>query len=261
MKLHIEHETHYHYEGEVATSIQYLRLTPQVTAQQKVIDWHLDLPGAANEVMDGFGNVLTVLVLDLPLSEITIHASGTVDLSHKPVCDHASALAPEVFLRQTELTETDAELRRFAQEHKANAEGLAGLMHSLLQEVRYTPGATTASHTAQEAFRQRAGVCQDHTHIFLGCCRHLGVPARYVSGYLHTDQQPHVASHAWAEAWLNDGWHTFDVANGLTTPDAHIKLAVGMDYLDAAPVRGIRSGGGIESMTARAVVSEMAQVQ
>jgi transglutaminase-like putative cysteine protease len=99
-------------------------------------------------------------------------------------------------------------------------------------------------------------VCQDHTHVFLACCRALGLPARYVSGYLYSQDSEHVASHAWAEVWQDGSWHTFDVTNQTRLPRHHLKLAVGLDYMDACPVRGVRFGGGIESLKAVAEVRQ-----
>ena len=120
----------------------------------------------------------------------------------------------------------------------------------------FRPGDTHSACSAMEAFALGSGVCQDHTHVFLACCRHLGVPARYVSGYLHSDG---VASHAWAEAWVVDRWHSFDVANSRPAGEDHIKLAIGGDYLDACPIRGTRVGGGAETMLATASVVQASQ--
>jgi transglutaminase-like putative cysteine protease len=102
-----------------------------------------------------------------------------------------------------------------------------------------------------EAFALKAGVCQDLTHVLLGMARHLGFPARYVSGYFHradgmTEQD---AGHAWAEVYVPAiGWVSFDPANGISGTPAHIRLAIGLDYLGAAPVRGSRTGHGEESL-------------
>jgi transglutaminase-like putative cysteine protease len=120
---------------------------------------------------------------------------------------------------------------------------------------------TKVDTSAAEAFEAKAGVCQDHTHAFLACARSLHVPARYVSGYLFSESSEHLACHAWAEAWIDDAWYSFDVTNGLSKPERHLKLAVGLDYLDACPVRGMRRGGGFEQMHAKAVVAPMIQVQ
>ncbi|MNG11944.1 Transglutaminase-like superfamily protein [compost metagenome] len=127
-------------------------------------------------------------------------------------------------------------------------------MHGLNQHMIYTPGTTEVETSAAQAFAGRSGVCQDHTHAFLACARSLGVPARYVSGYLFSEASEHLASHAWAEAWLDDAWYSFDVTNQLARPERHLKLAVGLDYLDACPVRGMRRGGGCEQMHAKLVV-------
>ena len=128
-------------------------------------------------------------------------------------------------------------------------------MQAILEKMPYTPGATDVSFSADEALAARNGVCQDHTHVFLACCRSVGIPARYVSGYLYTPDSAHVAMHAWAEAWLNDRWNTFDITNNTCSPNQHLKLAVGMDYLDACPIRGVRFGGGSEAMLAKAAVN------
>ena len=115
--------------------------------------------------------------------------------------------------------------------------------------------ATLVTNTAAEAFDNKKGVCQDHTHVFIACCRYIGVPVRYVSGYIHTNSEDHLATHAWAEVWLGRNWHTFDVVNLLNVAESHIKLAAGLDYLDAAPVRGMRSGGGTERLHTKAWVT------
>ncbi|NQD94490.1 transglutaminase family protein, partial [Pseudomonas sp. CrR25] len=115
--------------------------------------------------------------------------------------------------------------------------------------------------SAAEAFAGRQGVCQDHAHAFLACARSLGIPARYVSGYLYAGNSEHLASHAWAEAWLDGAWYSFDVTNCLARPERHLKLAVGLDYLDACPVRGMRRGGGSEQMHAQVEVLPSIQVR
>jgi transglutaminase-like putative cysteine protease len=134
-------------------------------------------------------------------------------------------------------------LRAFAENCKQRRDrtALIDLMHGLNQHMTYTPGATEVDTSAAEAFAGRR-VCQDHTHAFLACARSLGIPSRYVSGYLYSDSE-HLASHAWAEAWLDDAWYSFDVTNELARPERHLKLAVGLDYLDACPVRGMRRRG------------------
>jgi transglutaminase-like putative cysteine protease len=92
-------------------------------------------------------------------------------------------------------------------------------------------------------------VCQDHAHLFIACCRARGVPARYVSGYVDPGHDEEAASHAWADVWVEgDGWVSVDITHRVLARERHCRLAVGRDYLSAAPVRGVRTGGGDESL-------------
>lgn len=263
MRLSIRHDTTYNYADQVRASIQYLRLTPQESARQHVLSWQLDLPRQVRAQRDPFGNILHVLTLDEPHEALVIGARGQVEIDEQceSECGSGSALP---YLRFTRLTQPDEALREFARLGSAgrhDRDGLVELMHNLHAQMPYTPGATRVDSTAAEAFAGRAGVCQDHTHAFLACARSLGVPARYVSGYLFTEDSGHLASHAWAEAWLDDAWYSFDVTNQLARPERHLKLAVGLDYLDACPVRGMRRGGGGEQMHARVKVLPLLQMQ
>ncbi|MGN7937926.1 transglutaminase family protein [Pseudomonas sp. 22447] len=257
MRLSISHETAYHYEHQVRASIQYLRLTPHDSERQHVLSWKLDLPRPVRSQLDPFGNILHVLTLDEPHETIIIGARGQVDIDplHEAEHEQRSALP---FLRFTRLTEADEALRDFAHEQcgqRRDRVALIDLMHGLIRHMAYTPGSTEVQTRAAQAFAGRSGVCRDHTHAFLACARSLGVPARYVSGYVYSDGCEHLASHAWAEAWLDDAWYSFDVTHQLARPERHLKLAVGLDYLDACPVRGMRRDGGCEQMRARVVVT------
>src|SRR5258707_7498830 len=125
--------------------------------------------------------------------------------------------------------------------------------------MEYDTNPTYATTTAAEAFALKRGVCQDLTHIFIAAARELGLPARYVGGYFHrndgvTRQQ---AGHAWAEVFIPSfGWVAFDPANGICATDAHVRVAVGLDYLGAAPVRGTRYGGGVETLAVSVVIDQ-----
>ena len=265
MRLSISHETSYCYEAQVRASIQYLRLTPHDSERQTILSWQLSLPRAVRAQIDPYGNILHVLTLDEPHEAIKISARGQVEIDPGRECEHESQ-SPLPFLRTTHLTEADAALREFAanqSRQRADRAGLIDLMHALNQHMLYTPGVTEVDTTAAKAFAGGSGVCQDHTHAFLACARSLGVPARYVSGYLCSEDSEHLSSHAWAEAWIDDAWYSFDVTNQLAMPERHLKVAVGLDYLDACPVRGMRRGGGFEQMHARVVVepAEQAPVQ
>ncbi|MBM7059256.1 transglutaminase family protein [Pseudomonas sp. UL073] len=263
MRLSIRHDTTYHYEDQVRASIQYLRLTPHDSERQQVISWQLNLPCQVRAQLDPYGNILHVLTLDEPHDSIVIGARGQVEIDPSREAEHEAG-SPLPFLRHTRLTAVDEALAAFARqqcETRRDRAALVGLMEALNAEIVYKPGATRVDTTAAEAFAARAGVCQDHTHAFLACARSLGVPARYVSGYLHSEDNGHLASHAWAEAWLDGAWYSFDITNGLARPERHLKLAVGLDYLDACPVRGMRRGGGGEQMHAKVQVAPLLMVQ
>ena len=256
MRLSISHETAYRYDDEVRASIQYLRLTPHDTERQHVLSWQLDLPRPVRAQLDPFGNILHVLTLDGPHSGIVISARGQVDIDETQEAEH-EAQSPLPFLRFTRLTETDEAIRAFAVAQCGQGKDravLIELMHALNQHMVYTPGATALETSAAQAFAQGAGVCQDHSHAFIACARSLGIPARYVAGYLFSENSDQLESHAWAEAWVDDAWYSFDVTNQLARPERHLKIAVGLDYLDACPVRGMRRGGGFEQMHAKVTV-------
>jgi transglutaminase-like putative cysteine protease len=243
VKFSIMHAFNYAYDSPVRLSTQYLRLTPRDTARQKVLGWKLDTPGHAMRTTDGYGNVLHVLTLDKPVSEIAIEAEGTVETSatlDEPSDFTGAPLSPLVFLRPTGLTRADEALASLAEKFRRQVGTLSGLRE--LAAALHKKGAGDSA--------------ADAAHAFIACCRHLGVPARYVSGYVCGMKQANggIAMHAWAEAWIVDRWRSFDVAQGNPIGEAHIKIAVGADYLDACPVRGVRVGGGVETLIAQAQV-------
>jgi transglutaminase-like putative cysteine protease len=260
MRISIDHVTRYVYDHPVRYSTQYLRLVPPTMRRQRVIEWQLETPGTPLELQDGYGNILHVLTIDRPTDEIVIRSRGIVETSSAMDDDvDATKLSPLVFLRSTALTRVEGALGEFAEKFRRRASSLSGLTdlaRAILDKLPFQSGVTGVHSTAVEAFEAANGVCQDHAHVFVACCRHLGVPARYVSGYLYTngDADSVVASHAWAEAWVVDRWRSFDVTNSRPAGEHHIRLAVGGDYLDASPIRGIRRGGGEERMVANAIV-------
>jgi len=194
---------------------------------------------------DGYGNVLHVMTVDRPVSKITIRARGTVETSSaldEPSDFTGSTLSPLVFLRLTALTRADDKLAALAEPFRKRTGTLSGL-RELAAEVHKQMAATSAA---------------DMSHAFIACCRRLGVPARYVSGYVYSPRnggEEHMAMHAWVEAWVVDRWRIFDVAIDYPIGESHIKIAVGADYLDACPIRGVRTGGGTETLLAQASVT------
>lgn len=264
MQLHIQHTTRYAYSTPVDYTIQQLRLTPQDGFGQRVRNWEVRVKGNMSRYSDAFGNASHTLVVDTPHEEISITASGDVetDLDLPPPTD---MLPLAVYLRDTPLTKPDKRISGFARlflppSGKVNEVVLTALMHGILDCVSYRKGSTGVHTSAAEALAAGEGVCQDHAHIFIACCRSLGVPARYVSGYLFAPDGGVMESHAWADAWLEDtGWHSFDVSNGQRSNGIHVRLATGLDYRDACPISGIRRGGGNESMSISVQVQQSQQ--
>lgn len=260
MRLAIKHTTRYQYENEIQPSTQFLRLTPHNTQRQKVINWQVSLLGDTTKVTDGFGNTLHVAILDEPNNVLSIEVNGEIEILENIKEDLNEQLSPFEYLKQTYLTKPNTALEKFSDTHLKKPLSLHGIydfMQQLLLRMTYTPNKEMVHYSAQQAFDIGTGVCQDLTHVFLSCCRYRGLPARYVSGYLYNPETLHVSSHAWAEIWLNGHWHTCDISSGLTSPSKHIKLAVGLDFLDACPVRGVRSCGGNEAMSALTSVAHI----
>jgi transglutaminase-like putative cysteine protease len=254
MLLDIHHETLYSYDSPVRHSAQLLRLTPREDPGQHRISWSLTMPYHATPQFDAYGNIQHLVALDRAHDEILIVASGLVETGRASFTH--DALPATLFLRGTALTAPDRALAEFAERYRAVVgrrgwRGLNELMADLLAAMPYTPGSTDADTTAAAAFAQGAGVCQDHTHVFVAISRLLGLPARYVSGFLLTDHEGHVASHAWAEVNFKGVWHSYDVSNGCRPDARYVRLAIGLDYLDACPVRGVRRGGGEESLQSK----------
>ncbi len=263
MRLSIVHETRYRYSTPANYTVQYLRLSPQSTAQQTVLNWRLDLPAPARSFVDGFGNMAHLLVIDRPHDEVRIRALGEVDVEENPVVlPDPGPQRPEIYMRSTALTTQDEAMSRFAEVFRRQsvddpASAVEALMTAVRDKVDYKSGVTEVTTPAAQAFARGAGVCQDHAHVFVSCCRQLSIPARYVSGYLAPKtitvaadgSVQGLASHAWAEAWIDGvGWQGFDVANRVRAHGRHVRVAVGLDYLDACPVRGFHRGGSGESL-------------
>ena len=262
MKLSIEHETIYRYDAPVRYSTQYIRLTPRESPRQKVLQWQLDTPRAATQTHDGYGNVLHVLTLDKPVREIRIRAHGVVqsfNSAEEPVDPAIATLSPLVFLRSTPITRADEAIAKFAEPYRRRGAVLSGLRELAAAITNKLPVAEEGAEplSAAQAFANGKGSVRGHAHVFIACCHHLAVPARYVSGYVlsQAKEGARIVGHAWTEAWIADRWRSFDLAHSRATGESHIKLAVGADYLDACPIRGIRTGGGLETMEAHAKVN------
>jgi transglutaminase-like putative cysteine protease len=269
MQLHIRHETVYRYDQPLKYSIQSLKLTPRRDPGQRVLWWRLSAPGRYVEQTDAHGNVSHLLTLEEAHTEITIVAQGVVDTGDAgtPVLADDGTLSPLAYLSSTPLTQSNAEIREFAAAHLSGGgplrDRLVRLGDAIAGRIRYEPGVTDVTDGAIAVFEHGRGVCQDQAHAFVACCRAMHVPARYVSGYFHTGDAGVVASHAWADAWLgsDEGWLSVDLTHRSLAGERHCRLAVGRDYLEAAPVRGVRRGGGHEQLRVRVIVADSAQQQ
>jgi transglutaminase-like putative cysteine protease len=266
MRLDINHETTYRYTAPVYYSIQHLRLTPRAEPRQRVLNWRIDAPGKLSRSVDAYGNVAHTMVLTVPHDEIRVVVAGCVEIEASPVAAGPREISPLVFTVPTPLTDAEGAVREFAARHLKSAgrpEDLLALAEAICGAVAYESGITEVTSTAAQALQIGRGVCQDHAHLFIACCHALDVPARYVSGYVDPGHDQPAASHAWADVWIDGhGWTSVDVTHRVLALDRHCRLAIGRDYLSAAPVRGVRTGGGNESMhVAVAVRTEPQQIQ
>ena len=267
MQMHIRHETRYHYERPVKYSVQSLHLTPRRDLSQRALAWNIAAPGRRLEQIDAYGNISHLLTIEEPHREIRIVVHGVVETADADARLDDGPLSPLAYLAPTQLTLPNEDLKAFAQgalaqftEPRQRAQALADAVYGA---VRYRSGTSDVQDSAAVAFKSGEGVCQDHAHVFIASARAVGMPARYVSGYLYTGDAKDAASHAWVDVWLGAeiGWQSIDVTHKRPAVRTYCRLAVGRDYLDAAPVRGMRQGGGGEKMEANVLVADSAQQQ
>jgi len=260
MRLSVHYVTSYRYSEPTRRVIQLLRLTPQSFLGQNVLEWRIDVDCDARlrEGRDGCGNITHMLYVDRPIDHLKVSVSGRVLTEDRSgVVDGVpKELPPPVFLRETPLTHVGPGLHDLAaaldQQGGPTLEKLHRLAAAIHSRMTFDTDKTEADTTALDAFAAGHGVCQDFAHIFIAVARAIGVPARYVSGHLFrrdgAELQP--AAHAWTEAYVEDlGWVAFDPTNGVCADDAYIRVATGLDYRDAAPFAGARSGGGDEALS------------
>lgn len=262
MRLQISHSTGYAYEQPARGIIQVLRMQPRDHDGQHVVRWRIEpsIEGQLTSGTDHFGNAVHVFAADEPIRDFSIEVvgevettdtSGIVRQSHEPVPDAC-------YLRSTSLTEADDTIRTFAERYRDRGDNVLSTLHNLMvgvhETIAFDPNPTGVSTSAKEAFALRRGVCQDLSHVFIAASRALAIPARYVSGYVLAPDgiAGQQAGHAWIEARVPYlGWVAFDPTHNTCPSTSHVRVAIGLDYGDAAPVRGSRRGGGRESMDVR----------
>lgn len=267
MKLAVLHRTTFNYGMPVTQSVNTLHLEPRTFPYQKTlgaiiriipatrvkrftdlfqnITHHFELPGPHIKLEIESRIRVHNLPLDIsPKSRVaTAEAFGDLSIREQiwPYLQESRWVSrhPEVWRQALDLTAASTSIydQAFA------------LMQWIYQEFRYEPGATNVNTHLEEAFQLRRGVCQDFTHVMLGLCRSVGIPARYASGYLYNGPRDTLvgaqASHAWAEVFLpGAGWIGFDPTNNTLADERYVKISVGRDYEDVAPVRGNYHGTG-----------------
>ncbi len=257
MRLRIRHLTTYDYGAPVGWGLAQLRLTPKAMRSQRVLSWEVSVDGGRRELAfeDHHRNRVDLVSFDPGATRLVIEARGEVEVDDAAGVHGAhGGFAPLwLFERVTPRTRAGPGCLRIVGSLPAEPATLArlhGLSAAVAEAVAWTEGAGDAGRGAEEALAAGTGVCQDQAHVFIACARAMGIPARYVSGYLRLDGRDEApASHAWAEAWVPDlGWVGFDVANAVCPDDRYVRVATGLDYAEAAPESGTRQGTGPESL-------------
>lgn len=264
MKLHVRHITDYRYSEPLHYALQTLWLTPQTGAGQTVKFWSVGAPEKLYSQKDAFGNTIqsyTFVGKDADnVRWSLVNAAGDVEtLGIAEFNDPETLPHPYFFLRATHLAEPHWLLADFGRKFipqsvdgRADLQALLALSHGVSDAVAYLKNSTTVTTTALQAFENGAGVCQDQAHVMVAICRSLGYPARYVSGYFYAANEPDLASHAWCDVCLDVAtrrWVSIDVTHHCLIDERHVRLAMGTDYNACPPIKGVRQGGGEESMT------------
>ncbi|MFY9658957.1 MAG: transglutaminase family protein [Methylocystis sp.] len=260
MLIRIRHETIHRYGAPAKSAMQRLLVTPRNHDGQHVRQWRIDVihDCALTSGEDAFGNIEHRFFVEGPLQTLTTLVEGEVEtFDQAGVVSGAVERVPlALFLRETPLTRADSALSSFARDVAARELTTLARLHALMAALRdgvaLERSATHSATNASEAFAKRRGVSEDFAHVFIACARTLGIPSRYVSGYLRQDdgKAAQVASHTWAEAHVEGlGWVGFDPVNALCPNESYVRVAVALDQLGAAPVRGARIGGGAEETT------------
>ena len=269
MQLRIAHTTGFEYDGKANTSFNEARLTPLTLPGQIVVHSRVEVSPTpwVYTYKDYWGAQVTAFeVLDMHQS-LTVTASATVHTERAPAgppamsweeirSDQVADLHTEFLILPERVQPTD-DLVALAQEIAGRSatpsEAAREICALVYKEVKYVSGSTTVDAFAAHSWTERSGVCQDMAHIVIGALRSVGIPARYVSGYLHPKKDPEIGvpakgeSHAWVE-WWDDGWRGFDPTNDTEPGDRHVIVATGRDYNDVKPLAGVFSGTGTSRM-------------
>ena len=290
MKYEVLHETVYSYERPVVLSQQLLHLTPRVVDFQRLGTHRIEVEPAPAETStrdDYFGNPVTQIMLAAPHASLTVRSHSSVEVlprgtppSSEPweqVRDRLrddggdgvshSLLEPMQFLYESPHIEFFRDLAAYAEPSFGKRRDLVDAALDFTRRIHtdftFDPKATSVSTPLREVLAKRRGVCQDYAHFMTGCLRMLGLPARYVSGYIQTIPPPGKprlmgadASHAWVSVYCGEaGWIDLDPTNNMLVGDQHITLGWGRDFSDVTPMRGVILGGGEQELEVRVTVT------
>ncbi len=291
---HVVHETTYAYESRVAVAQQLLHLTPRDLPRQRRLEHAIRIspqPSETTEHLDYFGNPVQHAVLDSPHEVLSVLAESRVSVASRMGVPGKGSPAWETVRDSLHSATAPALLEaaefRFESPHIRFSPGLASycaasfepgrpfldgvleLNHRIHTEFEFDDSATSVSTPLSEVLELRRGVCQDFAHLMTGCLRMLGLPARYVSGYILTTPPPGQvrmigadASHAWVSVYCpSAGWVDIDPTNDLIVDDEHITLAWGRDFSDVAPMRGVILGGGEQELEVHVTVTQTRAAQ
>lgn len=267
MLIRVRHETIYRYDPPAKSAMQRLLVTPRNHEGQHVRQWRIEVERDCCLVAgeDAFGNIEHRFFVEGPLQSLTTLVEGEVETFDQAgvVSGAVERFPVALFLRETALTSPDAALVSFARDVGGREATTLAKLHALMaaihDDLALNPDATQAATGALALFEKRRGVRQDFAHVFIACARALGIPSRYVSGYLRRDdgESDQVAGHAWAEAYVEGlGWVGFDPVHALCPNEAYLRVAIALDSLGACPVRGARLGGGAEEITVHVRVED-----
>jgi len=273
MRLQIRHTTGYRYDTEVVSSYNEARLVPQTGLTQLTLSSAMSIrPDAVQQrYWDYWGTQVTVFDIHVPHTELEVTCTSVVDTADATTPGdttwEAIAAARDThieLLRPSARTAPDDALTAVAAQASGSPYEVVLALGALVRErVAYVRGSTGVATSAVEAWELGKGVCQDIAHVTLALLREAGVPARYVSGYLHPSKQPEVGatvpgeSHAWIEAWVG-GWWGYDPTNGIPAGERHVTVARGRDYTDVTPLKGVYAGGGSQSLGVTVEVTRLA---
>jgi transglutaminase-like putative cysteine protease len=279
-RLQITHRTGYRYSDVVEASFNEVRMTPLNAENQVLIHHHLAVSPLASlqRYVDYWGAHVDAFDVHVPHRMLEVTAISTVETPpmapdvpgvgwDQLLCDEvrdrfAEFLAPSVYVDDALLAPARAQIVSELATCLTPREAADGAIAAVRERIEYTAGATNVYTTAEQAWEEGRGVCQDFSHTTISLLRALGIPARYVSGYLHTEE-PNIGkmvlaeSHAWVEYW-NGAWQAVDPTNNRGVGAAHVIVARGRDYSDVPPLKGIYAGGASEGL---GVVVEITQLQ